>query len=366
MGLKVGYIGLGMAGGPMCSNLPEAGFETYVSDIDYSRAVEFAKKYSCTAVKAGSDGFKDVDVLITMLTDGNVVRDVLFGKNGISVSLKKGTIYKLSFLPISRQKLSTSCCSTGCVVVDTSTSDPFNSIKLAEELEAIGLDYIDGPITQRRNHETDHGRVTLMYGTNNDAAAEKAMPAFQALAKYIFKMGKVGSGHAMKAINNYVLGASVCALADGFCSGSNFGLDTQTMIDVLNVGSGRVYATEVNLRDEGLSRRYDSGFQMSLLVKDLGINKDLAERMGVKTNFSAKVHELMSSAMGEVGGAVCHTKLLEAWEKWSGADLGKTAQPSTDAIPPPDEGWERLGYKSSTAEWTRTDYSKTNGVNGTK
>lgn len=74
----------------MASNLPKAGFDTYVSDIDHARAEKFASDYKCHAVKAGSDGFKDVDVLITMLTDGNVVRDVLFGKNGIASTLKKG------------------------------------------------------------------------------------------------------------------------------------------------------------------------------------------------------------------------------------------------------------------------------------
>ena len=90
MAQKVGYIGLGYAGWPLASNLFKGDFDIYVSDADYTRAQQFAKKYGCNAVKAGSDGFKDVDVLITMLPNGDIVRDVLFGKKGIVHSLKKG------------------------------------------------------------------------------------------------------------------------------------------------------------------------------------------------------------------------------------------------------------------------------------
>ena len=216
-----------------------------------------------------------------------------------------------------------------------STADAFNSIELAKDLEPFGIDYLDAPITQRKNHETDVGKVTVMIGGNSDAAVEKALPALKTMAKYHFRMGKVGAGHAMKAMNNYILAASICALADSFTVGAKFGLDPGTMLDVLNVGSGRAYATEVNIRDEGLTRRYDSGFQMYLLVKDLAINKHMVEKMGLDSPLPRTVHGLLKDAMDEVGPSVCHTQLLKAWEKWGNVEIKKTPQPPAEYAPLP-------------------------------
>ena len=88
--LTVGFIGLGHAGWPIATNLPHNGFKLYVSDADASRAQKFANEYNCTAVPTGSDGYACVDVLITMLPNGDIVRDVLLGEKGIARTLKRG------------------------------------------------------------------------------------------------------------------------------------------------------------------------------------------------------------------------------------------------------------------------------------
>ncbi|KIW26229.1 uncharacterized protein PV07_09342 [Cladophialophora immunda] len=309
--LKVGYIGLGHAGWPIATNLPRRGFPLVVSDANFERAKEFADQFHCEAAPPGSgEGFRDVDVLITMLPNGNIVRDVLLGRTGIAPSLKKG-----------------------CVVVDMSSADPFNSIELAKDLEVFGLDFIDSPITQRKLHDTDVGKITIMIGAKNNEVVTRVMPVLDAVAKYRFVMGGIGSGHAMKTMNNYIMASSICALADSFVVGTKFGLDPATMLDVLNVGTGRVFASENTMRDEGLTRRYQSGFQLALLVKDLGINKNLAEQMGFSTPLPALLHERLGKALKEVEPDACHAKCLRAWEKWADITLKQSPIPTTPAIP---------------------------------
>ena len=190
--ITVGYIGLGKAGASMASNLPRAGFKLIVRDADPEREKDFASKNKNTTVaEPGPDGFGDVEVIVTMLPQGKVVRDVLLGENGIAKGLKKDTI-----------------------IIDTSSSSPYDTRSLGADLEAQGLILIDSPVTQAHLHDTDTGDATLMVGSNSSEAVSKAMPVLQAMAKYVFHMGALGAGHAMKTLNNYVSGASIVALSD--------------------------------------------------------------------------------------------------------------------------------------------------------
>jgi 3-hydroxyisobutyrate dehydrogenase-like beta-hydroxyacid dehydrogenase len=89
-----------------------------------------------------------------------------------------------------------------------------------------------------------------MLGCDSPEAIDRAMPLFKAMGKYIFPMGTSGSGHAMKTLNNYVSVGSIIALCDSLVAGQKFGLDPATMIDVLNVGTGRNFSTAYSMRDE--------------------------------------------------------------------------------------------------------------------
>jgi len=134
--------------------------------------------------------------------------------------------------------------------VDMSSSSPFDTRSLNEELEAIGLPLIDAPITQTHLHAIRTGDATFMLGCDSPEAIDRAMPLFKAMGKYIFPMGSSGSGHAMKTLNNYVSVGSIIALCDSLVAGQKFGLDPATMIDVLNVGTGRNFSTAYSMRDE--------------------------------------------------------------------------------------------------------------------
>jgi 3-hydroxyisobutyrate dehydrogenase-like beta-hydroxyacid dehydrogenase len=138
------------------------------------------------------------------------------------------------------------------VVVDTSSSSPFHTRALGAELRKLDndIELVDSPITQTHLHAIDTAGATLMVGSDSPTAIEKAMPILRGMSKYVFVMGGLGAGHAMKTLNNYVSVGSIIALCDALVAGQKFGLDPGQMVEVLNVGTGRNFSTAYSMRDE--------------------------------------------------------------------------------------------------------------------
>jgi len=236
-----------------------------------------------------------------MLPQGKVVREVLFGQNGIARALRPGTI-----------------------VVDTSSSSPFDTVSLGKQLAECSLHLVDAPITQTYMHATDAGESTLMVGSDSEAAYERVRPVLQTMAGYIFHMGRLGAGHIMKTLNNYIMASSIIALSDSLVTGQQFGLDPQKMIDCLNVGTGVCFPTLDTFRRDGLTKKYNSGFGLALLVKDLSITKELMEHSNFQTDLPDLIQRYLSDALAQVEPQADHTKCLVGWEKRSGIELHRT------------------------------------------
>ena len=303
----VGWIGLGNAGMSMASNLANSGFKLIVRDADSDRQQNFAKTKAGT-VEVGNtpEAFSNADIIVTMLPNGKVVRDVLLGHDGIAPALKRGT-----------------------VIVETSSSSPFDTRRLGEELDRYGLHLVDSPVTQTRLHDIDTGQATLMVGSNSSEAIAKITPVLQAMAKHVFHMGKLGAGHAMKTLNNYISAAAIVALSDSLVVGQKFGLDPVQMIDVLNVGTGRNFSTSDSYASDALPRKYASGYQLALLIKDIGIAKEVFEDQAFSTGLPDLILNDFSQAMSILKPDADHTELLKSWEKRAGIQL-KSGQPCGD------------------------------------
>lgn len=232
----VGYIGLGNAGFSMASNLPKAGYNLVVHDVDDAKVQRAANEWKNTKASNGDpQAFADCEVVITMLPQGKIVREVLLGKNGLASALKPG-----EYFPEGRNGNVTML---GTIIVDTSSSSPFDTRSLGQELAQHSLHLVDSPITQTYMHATDAGESTLMVGSDSEEDYAKVKPILQEMAGYIFHMGGLGTGHAMKTLNNYIMASSIIALNDSLVTGQKFGLDPQKMIDVLNVGTGVNFPT---------------------------------------------------------------------------------------------------------------------------
>lgn len=298
----VGYIGLGNAGYSMASNLPKSGYTLIVHDSDTAKAQKAASSWPNTTASEGkAEPFADCEVIITMLPQGKIVREVLLGKDGIASALKPGTI-----------------------VVDTSSSSPFDTQALGKELAEQKIQLIDAPITQTYMYATDAGESTLMVGSDSEEAYAKVEPILKCMASYIFHMGPLGAGHAMKTLNNYIMASSICALSDSLVTGRKFGLDPQKMVEVLNVGTGVCFPTLDTFRRDGLTGRYNSGFGLGLLVKDLGITQDFMKHNNFETGLPEMLRGYLKDSLDQVEPDADHTKALVGWEKRSGVKLNRT------------------------------------------
>ncbi|KAK0268275.1 hypothetical protein LTR91_013520 [Friedmanniomyces endolithicus] len=309
--IKIGYIGLGNAGYPLASTLSRAGYHLVVLDADPTRAERFAREHA-NAKAAGehdSNAFHDVKILVTMLPNGEIVRDVLLGPvGGFAKHLKDGTI-----------------------IIDTSSSSPFHTRETAQLLSELNasLTLIDSPITQAYQHALGKGDATLMVGCSDPEALEVAMPVLKTMGKYVFNMGELGAGHAMKTLNNYTSAASILGLCDALIAGQQFGLEPKKMLDVMNVGTGVNFSTKESFRTDGLTRRFESGYQLSLLLKDMKIAKSVLEATGVQTDLSSLIVEKLTVADEVAGPGADHTQVIHAWEKANGVQLKQSRQPDS-------------------------------------
>jgi len=304
--LTVGYVGLGKAGGIMAGNLRAAGHPMVVSDVDAERERAWAAEHDAT-VAEGPQDFAGVDVLMTMLPNGHVVRGVLLGdgkgngtgSGGIAAHLRPGT-----------------------VVVDTSSADPLDTRALGAELARRDVVLLDAPVTRPIHDWVNTRNITIMVAGDDEAAVDRVLPLLEAMAERVFRVGRLGNGHAMKTLNNYVAASGLVAALDAMAVALRFGLDVETMLNVFNVGTARNFSTASVLLDESMSRRYGTGFQLALLVKDMGIAERLTKEVGFEPNLLADVQDAMRRAMEIVDDPQAdHSAAVEAWEQWAGRSL---------------------------------------------
>ena len=227
---KVGYIGLGNAGYPLASTLARAGYHMVVQDANPERSKQFASEHqNSEAASNDANAFNDVDVLVTMLPNGEIVRDVLLGDNGVAKAMKHGA-----------------------VIIDTSSSSPYHTQETGKLLADLNpkVTLIDSPVTQEYAFALAKGDATLMVGCSSSSALDIAMPILKTMAKHVFVMGELGAGHAMKTLNNYTSAASILGLCDALIAGQKFGLDPAKMVDVMNVGTGVNFSTKESFRTD--------------------------------------------------------------------------------------------------------------------
>jgi 3-hydroxyisobutyrate dehydrogenase len=190
-----------------------------------------------------------------------------------------------------------------------SSSSPVGTRDLAEELAASGIDLLDAPVSGGVKRAID-GSLAIMVGGAAEVIA-KVRPLLDIMGKSIFEMGAVGSGHAMKALNNYVSAAGLTAACEALQIGERFGLDPELMTDILNVSTGRNNSTEVKLKPFIIPKNYASGFSLGLMAKDLRTADDLARHLGVPAPFSAAVAALWDEALAALGAQADHTAIDE-------------------------------------------------------
>lgn len=285
-GLEIGpvaFVGLGMMGMPMASRLVEAGFAVHGSDLSPDAREAFAAKGGKAFANA-SAAAEGATILITMLPDGKIVRDALLRQGGAAEILAPGAL-----------------------VIDMSSSAPMQTRQLAGELAAKGISLIDAPVSGGVRRALD-GSLAIMAGGEAENT-ERARPLLEAMGKSIFPTGPIGSGHAIKALNNYVSAAGLAAACEAAIVAEKFGLDPNVLVDVLNASTGRNNSTEVKMKPFVLSGTFASAFSMALMAKDLRTAAGLAEELGIEAEGVRDSAAMWTEASATLGRGADHTEI---------------------------------------------------------
>ena len=293
---RIGFIGVGNMGRRMARRLVEAGYSLQLADTNPSAVNGFIAAHGGTAASSLSALARSVDAVITMLPDGKAVREVVTGKDGL-----------LSGLP------------AGCLVIDMSSSNPVGTRELGGLLAERSIPMIDAPVSGGVKRAEDGSLSTMVGG--EPAVIARARPLLETMAKQIFLTGPLGSGHAMKALNNLVSAAGLWMASEALLVGKQFGLDPQNMVDILNASTGRNNTTENKCKQQILSRAFASGFSLGLMAKDLRTAQDLAQATGVFAPFTRACTELWNQAAGSLGEAADHTAVVQMLEQKTGQKL---------------------------------------------
>ncbi len=290
--LQVAFIGLGNMGTPMVINLRRAGFPVKVYDRDPARMQALAEQHGAVPCADWPSLAAGTDVVITMLPTGKDVADVLLhDRGGLAAHLVKGA-----------------------VVVDMSSSEPLGTRELAAQLARRGLGMVDAPVSGAVQGAIA-GTLSIMAGADDPAHIDRVMPLFEAMGKRVFRTGASGTGHAMKALNNFVAAAAYAATAEALMIGTRFGLDDALMVEIINASTGRSFNSEVVFASQVVTRQFKTGFAMGLMTKDVGIASQLGEALKVNAPVSRLVAQRWEEACKARGPGVDQCTAILAWQE---------------------------------------------------
>ena len=296
---EVGFVGIGNMGWPMAARVHGAGFPLSVSDSRREVANNFVQQIGGFAPDSMRELAERSDVLITMLPTSAIVRHVLAtGEDTLLAGMKPGA-----------------------VVIEMSSGEPTVTQELAEKVRALGGHMIDAPVSGGVPRART-GELAIMVG-GDDATVERAMPVLQAMGGSVLRTGAVGSGQAMKALNNLVSAGGFLIGVEALLIGQRFGLDPAVMTDVLNAATGMNNSTQKKFKQFVLSRSFDAGFSMGLLAKDLSIALQVGRETATPTPFAALCREMVASALAMLGPDADHTELARMSERLAGVELGR-------------------------------------------
>ena len=278
---RVAFIGLGAMGSPMSQRLVAQGFDVVGSDVS-AQARETLAASGAQATERSADAATGADVVILMLPDSNVVDAVV------------------------RAEDFASALSPSCVVIDMSSSEPQRTKELSTFLTARGVGFIDAPVSGGVAGAVK-GSLTVMVG--GDASVVASVQDVLDVFGRVMRVGPIGSGHAVKALNNLMSATHLLVTCEAVLAGQKFGLDTDAMLAVFNTSSGRSGSTENKMPNFILPQTFNSGFGLRLMLKDMKIAVQLADQEGVPCELGRDAVELWSAAAEVLDPQADHTEI---------------------------------------------------------
>jgi len=296
--MRVAFLGLGAMGAPLAGHLARH-YETWVWNRTPSKAESHAQQYGTRAVSFEELG--EAQVLLTCLPTSVDVDAIA---RQLLSSLRPGTLW-----------------------IDHTSGEPELARATARLLAERGVDYLDAPLSGGVAG-AQQGRVTVMVGGAPEVV-ERARPILQVYAAHLFHVGPLGSGHAVKAINNALLAANLWLLGEGLLALVGQGIDPLRALQAINVSSGRSNASENLFPERVLNRSFPLTFTLGLLDKDVRIARSVTQRSGPPAPVLGLIQEFYTLASRELGREVDHSAVVQLLERWAGREIrGSFEDPS--------------------------------------
>jgi 3-hydroxyisobutyrate dehydrogenase len=279
--VAIGFVGLGNMGTPMTMRLVAAGHRVIGYDVseDARRRVG---AFGVEEAKSLGDVARDVSQLILMLPDSKAVAAVLSDEELLD---------RLQ---------------PGALVIDMSSSEPLRTRELAARMNERGFRMIDAPVSGGVSG-AQTGKLTVMVG-GDPADFEEARSSLETLGRFMLA-GPVGSGHAVKALNNLMSATHLWITSEAILAGERFGLDADVMLSIFNGSSGRSGSTENKWPNFIRTGTFDTGFGLRLMLKDMRIAVQLSEQVGVPSDLGSDAVVLWSRAADGLAPGADHTEI---------------------------------------------------------
>ena len=280
---KVGFIGLGIMGKPMASNLMEAGYELVVYNRSRAAVEELAVK-GAEAAGTPKEVAEACDTVITMLPDSPQVEEVVTGENGVLEGVTEGTL-----------------------LVDMSTISPVVTEKLAQKAREMGASMLDAPVSGGETG-AEAATLSIMVGGSQEDF-ERAKPLFDVMGKTIVRVGESGTGQVVKACNQIVVALTIEAVSEALVLGSKAGASPAKVIQVLSGGLAGNKVMEAK-SENFLKHEFNPGFRLELHRKDLGIALAAGREYGVPLPVTAIVDQVLEALVAKGSGGEDHSAML--------------------------------------------------------
>lgn len=292
--MKIGFIGLGIMGKPMCKNLLKAGHECTIYDIveEAAREAVGAGAVKCESAAQAASGRK---LVITMLPNSPQVKQVVLGENGIADAMDEG-----------------------CIFVDMSSIAPLASKEIGAALAGRNIEMLDAPVSGGEPKAVD-GTLSIMVGGKKEVY-DKVKEVLLCMGSSAVYCGELGAGNTTKLANQIVVALNIAACAEAFTLSKKAGVDPELVFDAIRGGlaGSTVMDAKVPMMLDGNDK---PGFKIDLHIKDLKNALETGHGMGMGLPLTAQVMEMMQQLAADGFGGKDHSALVKYYEKMTGESI---------------------------------------------
>lgn len=295
--MKVGFIGLGIMGKPMAKNLIKAGYELVVFDYN-KNAVEELTSCGAAAAENGKEVASQAEVIITMVPNSPHVRAAVLGENGVAEGARPGT-----------------------VVIDMSSINPTESKAIGAELEKLGIDMLDAPVSGGEPKAID-GTLSVMAGGKKELF-DKYYDMLMIMAGSAVYVGELGSGNVAKLANQIVVAVNIAAVSEALTFAKKAGTNPELVYQAIRGGLAGSAVMDAKA-PRMIGRNFNPGFRIELHIKDLNNVLNAAHAIGFPVPLTGQMMEIMQGLKADGYEEEDHSSIVKYYEKISNT----TVEPS--------------------------------------